>query len=62
MAHALACDGPGCDTWSKDENEIVVQWITLRMAPTDVNEWHFCCGWCLTKWGAERFEPTEVVE
>ncbi len=63
MSIGLHCDGPECDTWTTDDTIIATQWFTLRTISRGVDTtWHFCCGWCMTKWGAERFEPTEVVE
>lgn len=57
MSVGLHCDGPECDTWSTDE-EHFFEWIVVSFIHTTL---YFCCGWCMTKWGADRFEPTEVV-
>ena len=59
MSVGLHCDAPGCDTWSTNDKDFD-EWVIVTLGPHLTV--YFCCGWCMTKWAAERFEPTEVVE
>ncbi len=58
MSIGLHCDGPDCDTWTTDEQGFS-EWVIVTFV--NVTK-YFCCGWCMTKWGADRFSPTEVIE
>lgn len=54
MSKALHCDGPHCDTWTKDP------YIFITIKRSDVTEeLHFCLWDCVLRYSAQ-FEPTEV--
>lgn len=60
MSVGLHCDAEGCETWTKaDFPAGFVVFVELDHPEV---EYHFCCGWCMTKWAASMFEPTEVVD
>ena len=56
---AYHCDGPGCDTWQNARAATFPQFLRLVQGSEVVA--HFCCRWCLTRWGADNSEPTEVI-
>lgn len=56
---ALHCDGPDCEIWSGDE-QLLADWLTVHdLAGT--TWFHFHSGWCLTRWGANHFQPDMEV-
>lgn len=61
MTLALHCDGPGCDTWARYGTAGYTQFVTLYDTDDDCLG-HFCTLWCMTRWGAQRSEPTEVIQ
>jgi hypothetical protein len=54
--NAAACDGPGCNTWSRVPEEHGFMMLVWG-AP-----WVFCSGDCAMRWLSENTKPLEVVE
>lgn len=52
------CDAKDCSRYTDDEDKYWGSWVDVWIGE---EQYVFCSGWCMTKWGATMFEPSEVV-
>jgi hypothetical protein len=54
--NASMCEGPGCDTWSREPEDhgfLMLTWDNEKLP--------FCSGDCAMRWLSENTKPVEVL-